>query len=65
MMAMRRQREVQRTSFHIFICIICFSRAFYFLFFSPGAVVLRLAKSWFRIGSVEILAQSGEIDLLR
>ncbi|XP_041817121.1 protein adenylyltransferase SelO-like [Chelmon rostratus] len=30
-----------------------------------GAVVLRLAKSWFRIGSVEILAQSGEIDLLR
>ncbi|XP_076617941.1 protein nucleotidyltransferase YdiU-like [Chaetodon auriga] len=30
-----------------------------------GAVVLRLAKSWFRIGSIEILAQSGEIDLLR
>ncbi|XP_070842510.1 protein adenylyltransferase SelO-like [Chaetodon trifascialis] len=30
-----------------------------------GAVVLRLAKSWFRIGSVEILAQSGEVDLLR
>lgn len=30
-----------------------------------GAVVLRLAKSWFRIGSLEILAQSGEIDLLR
>ncbi|XP_071340827.1 protein adenylyltransferase SelO-like isoform X2 [Trachinotus anak] len=29
------------------------------------AVVLRLAKSWFRIGSLEILAQSGEIDLLR
>ncbi|XP_056155280.1 protein adenylyltransferase SelO-like isoform X2 [Lampris incognitus] len=30
-----------------------------------GAVVLRLAKSWFRIGSLEILAQAGEIDLLR
>ncbi|TDG97460.1 hypothetical protein EPR50_G00226400 [Perca flavescens] len=30
-----------------------------------GAVVLRLAKSWFRIGSLEILAQSGEIELLR
>ncbi|XP_039982559.1 protein adenylyltransferase SelO-like [Xiphias gladius] len=30
-----------------------------------GAVVLRLAKSWFRIGSLEILAQSAEIDLLR
>ncbi|XP_041669640.1 protein adenylyltransferase SelO-like isoform X2 [Cheilinus undulatus] len=30
-----------------------------------GAVVLRLAKSWFRIGSLEILAQSGEVDLLR
>ncbi|KAM6971064.1 protein adenylyltransferase SelO-like [Tautogolabrus adspersus] len=30
-----------------------------------GAVVLRLARSWFRIGSLEILAQSGEVDLLR
>ncbi|XP_078147503.1 protein nucleotidyltransferase YdiU-like isoform X1 [Centroberyx gerrardi] len=30
-----------------------------------GAVVLRLAKSWFRIGSLEILAQYGELDLLR
>ncbi|XP_051909899.1 protein adenylyltransferase SelO-like [Hippocampus zosterae] len=30
-----------------------------------GAVVLRLAKSWFRIGSLEILSQSGELDLLR
>ncbi|KAM9826884.1 LOW QUALITY PROTEIN: protein adenylyltransferase SelO-like [Neosynchiropus ocellatus] len=30
-----------------------------------GAVVLRLAKSWFRFGSMEILAESGEIDLLR
>ncbi|XP_048806868.1 protein adenylyltransferase SelO-like isoform X2 [Lagopus muta] len=28
-------------------------------------VVLRLAKSWFRIGSLEILAHSGELDLLR
>ncbi|KAM3593455.1 uncharacterized protein V6R79_013326 [Siganus canaliculatus] len=30
-----------------------------------GAVVLRLAKSWFRIGSLEILTQNGENDLLR
>ncbi|XP_072710580.1 protein adenylyltransferase SelO-like isoform X1 [Ciconia boyciana] len=30
-----------------------------------GAVVLRLAKSWFRIGSLEILAHSGELDLQR
>ncbi|KAM8823552.1 protein adenylyltransferase SelO-like isoform 2-T2 [Spinachia spinachia] len=30
-----------------------------------GAVVLRLANSWFRIGSLEILSESGEIDLLR
>ncbi|XP_029865455.1 protein adenylyltransferase SelO-like isoform X3 [Aquila chrysaetos chrysaetos] len=30
-----------------------------------GAVVLRLAKSWFRIGSLEILAYSGELDLQR
>ncbi|KPP75339.1 selenoprotein O-like [Scleropages formosus] len=30
-----------------------------------GAVVLRLAKSWFRIGSLEILTRSGEVDLLR
>uniref|UniRef100_A0A667YX21 Selenoprotein O n=1 Tax=Myripristis murdjan TaxID=586833 RepID=A0A667YX21_9TELE len=30
-----------------------------------GAVVLRLAKSWFRIGSLEILSRTGEIDLLR
>ncbi|XP_028290089.1 uncharacterized protein LOC114454102 isoform X2 [Gouania willdenowi] len=30
-----------------------------------GAVVLRLAKSWFRIGSLEILTQSEEINLLR
>ncbi|ETE62820.1 hypothetical protein L345_11424, partial [Ophiophagus hannah] len=29
-----------------------------------GAIVLRVAKSWFRIGSLEILAQSGELDLL-
>lgn len=27
--------------------------------------MLRLAKSWFRIGSLEILAHSGELDLLR
>ncbi|XP_054551155.1 protein adenylyltransferase SelO-like [Talpa occidentalis] len=30
-----------------------------------GAVVLRVAKSWFRIGSLEILAHHGEFDLLR
>ncbi|XP_029444523.1 uncharacterized protein LOC115084166 [Rhinatrema bivittatum] len=30
-----------------------------------GAVVLRVAKSWFRIGSLEILAVSQELDLLR
>lgn len=30
-----------------------------------GAVVLRVAKSWLRIGSLEILSQSKEIDLLR
>ncbi|KAG8504703.1 Protein adenylyltransferase SelO, mitochondrial, partial [Galemys pyrenaicus] len=30
-----------------------------------GAVVLRVAKSWFRIGSLEILARHGELDLLR
>ncbi|XP_046768483.1 protein adenylyltransferase SelO isoform X2 [Gallus gallus] len=30
-----------------------------------GAIVLRLAKSWFHIGSLEILAHSGELDLLR
>ena len=30
----------------------------------PTAVVLRLARSWFRFGSLEILARSGEIDLL-
>jgi uncharacterized protein YdiU (UPF0061 family) len=29
------------------------------------AVVLRLAQSWLRIGSLEILAYSGELDLLR
>ncbi|XP_066574098.1 protein adenylyltransferase SelO [Amia ocellicauda] len=30
-----------------------------------AAVVLRLAESWFRIGSLEILARAGELDLLR
>ncbi|ROL51032.1 Selenoprotein O [Anabarilius grahami] len=30
-----------------------------------GAVVLRLAKSWFRIGSLEILTKTGELDVLR
>ncbi|XP_077100289.1 protein nucleotidyltransferase YdiU-like isoform X2 [Siphateles boraxobius] len=30
-----------------------------------GAVVLRLAKSWFRIGSLEILTRTGELDVLR
>ncbi|KAK2179686.1 hypothetical protein NP493_477g01008 [Ridgeia piscesae] len=31
----------------------------------PTAVVLRLAKSWFRIGSLEILARNDENDLLK
>lgn len=30
-----------------------------------GAMVLRVAKSWFRIGSLEILANYGEFNLLR
>ncbi|XP_045391136.1 protein adenylyltransferase SelO-like isoform X3 [Lemur catta] len=30
-----------------------------------GAIVLRAAKSWFRIGSLEILAHYGELELLR
>ncbi|KAK3699572.1 hypothetical protein QZH41_014270 [Actinostola sp. cb2023] len=30
-----------------------------------AAVVLRVAKSWFRIGSLEILTERGEIELLR
>ncbi|KAL3858473.1 hypothetical protein ACJMK2_013062 [Sinanodonta woodiana] len=30
-----------------------------------AAVVLRLAKSWFRFGSLEILSQEGEIGLLK
>nr|XP_056713085.1 protein adenylyltransferase SelO-like [Euleptes europaea] len=30
-----------------------------------GAIVLRVAKSWFRIGSLEILTYSGELRLLR
>lgn len=30
-----------------------------------GAVVLRVAKSWLRIGSLEVLSQSKEIELLR
>ena len=30
-----------------------------------GAVVMRLAPSWFRIGSLEILAKKGELEELR
>ncbi|KAG9276767.1 hypothetical protein AMEX_G9107 [Astyanax mexicanus] len=30
-----------------------------------GAVVLRLAPSWFRIGSLEVLTRAGELDILR
>ncbi|CAG5120735.1 unnamed protein product [Candidula unifasciata] len=30
-----------------------------------GAIILRLAPSWFRIGSLEILSRAGEIDLLK
>lgn len=29
------------------------------------AIILRLAPSWYRIGSFEILARDGEIDLLK
>lgn len=29
------------------------------------AIVLRLARSWFRFGSIELLAKDGELDLLR
>lgn len=36
-----------------------------FLRLFPGAVVLRVARSWFRIGSLEILSESGEFGLLR
>ena len=31
----------------------------------PTAVVLRLSRSWFRIGSLEILCRHGEFELLR
>lgn len=31
----------------------------------PTAVVLRVAESWFRFGSFEILANAMELDLLR
>lgn len=31
----------------------------------PAAVVLRLAPSWFRIGSLEILSKYGEIEMLK
>ena len=40
---------------------------FFFLLVSviSAAVVLRLAKSWFRIGSLEILTKNKELDLLK
>lgn len=31
----------------------------------PAAVVLRLAPSWFRIGSLEILSKYGEIEMMK
>lgn len=37
----------------------------HFVWLFTGAVVLRLAPSWFRIGSLEILSESGEFELLR
>ena len=37
----------------------------HFFLYHAVAIVLRLAKSWFRIGSLEILASNGEEDLLR
>ena len=33
--------------------------------YERGAVVMRLAATWFRFGSFEILTQNGEIDQLR
>uniref|UniRef100_A0A672ZCM8 Selenoprotein O n=1 Tax=Sphaeramia orbicularis TaxID=375764 RepID=A0A672ZCM8_9TELE len=54
-------RAVIRSSVREFLC----SEAMHSLGIPTRAVVLRLAKSWFRIGSLEILAESGEIDLLR
>lgn len=44
---------LHRRGFHV--CVL----------WSSGAVVLRLARSWFRIGSLEVLTRSGELDLLR
>lgn len=35
------------------------------IIYERGAVVMRLAPTWFRFGSLEILTRSGEIDLLR
>jgi len=35
------------------------------IFSEKTAIVLRLAPSWFRIGSFELLARDGEIDLLK
>lgn len=32
---------------------------------TTGAVVLRVAKSWLRIGSLEVLSESNEMELLR
>lgn len=47
------------------VTFVCSPLLNFFSFFSPGAVVLRLARSWFRFGSLEILTRSGELDLLR
>lgn len=54
-------KRVNSLSIAIIFCV--HERSFVFL--PPGAVVLRLARSWFRIGSLEILSRSGELDLLR
>lgn len=47
-----------------FICLQLYQSCDCSLYLS-GAVVLRLAKSWFRIGSLEILTRTGELDVLR
>jgi len=63
-----RRREVQLTVFLMnpletwTSCIAVVSMC---VLWSSGAVVLRLARSWFRIGSLEVLTRSGELDLLR
>ena len=46
-------------------CVFVHRAERWFVLWSSGAVVLRLARSWFRIGSLEVLTRGGELDLLR